>query len=168
MKNKNAKKVYLLISTYLIFLFVPKLKNNSKEITCNKDYVYESTIPYASYSNGDVYIINEDLLQEIKQNENDVYIVDTRDTKDSDMEIINSYKITSNKEMDELLDIMLHYEETYPSKWNRSLESMRNEWDCHNICYYLGINRNSTTNVNLNNNDQDKYDSKVLTFFLNN
>lgn len=65
MKNKNAKKVYLLISTYLIFLLVPKLKNNSKEITYNKDYVYESTIPYASYSNGDVYIINEDLLQEI-------------------------------------------------------------------------------------------------------
>ena len=168
MKDNRSKKLFLLISTYLILLFVPKIKNNSKEIKYNEEYVYESTIPYASYSNGNVYIVDEDTFKTLDKDSNDIYIIDSRNAKDSDMAIYNSYKITSDKEMNEILDIIMNYENNYPSNWDRTYESLKNEWDVHNICYYLDINRNSTTNVNLNNADQDKYNSKVLTFFLDN
>ena len=168
MKLNKSKKAFILLSTYLVFLFVPKIKNNKKDITYNSEYTYHSQIPYATYSNGNVYIADSETIENIFQDNNDVFIIDTRYENNSDIGICNSYKVTSNKEQREIIDIILQYEKTYPSNWNRTYESMMNEWDAHNICYYLGINRTSTHEVNFDNYDQDKYDSKVLTFFLNN
>ena len=167
MKLNKSKKTFILITTYIIFLFVPKLKSN-KQVNYNEEYVYSSTIPYASYSNGNVYIASEELINKMNKDDNDIYIIDTRHSKNSDMAICDSYKITSNKEMEEIIDIMLNYEETYPSNWNRTMESMKNEWDIHNICYFLGINKVSSEKVDFDNNDQEKYKSKILSFFLNN
>ena len=54
----------------------------------------------------------------------------------------------------------------YPSEWDRSLESMRLEWFCHNASYYMNYKIDSSYEVDLNNKDEDKYDSEVLRRFL--
>ena len=62
-------------------------------------------IPYASYSNGDVYIASEEVINSIITDGSDVYIVDKRNGKDPNMCINSSYRITSQNQRDEILEI---------------------------------------------------------------
>ena len=168
MKLNKSKKAFLLISTYIIFLFVPKIKSNKKDINYNSEYTYHSIEPYASYSNGNVYIADKDTIDIIFNDSDDIYIIDARDNENSDISIRNSYKITSYQEKSEIIDILLKYEHSFPSTWDRTDISMLNEWDIHNLFYYFGIDRDSTENVDFDNSDQEKYNSRILKFFLNN
>ena len=64
------------------------------------------------------------------------------------VEIIDSYKITSLKDM----NAKLNFIKKQCDDINRSVFSMRNEWRTHNLFYDLHIYRNRTKNVNLNKN----------------
>ena len=150
------KKSILLIPTLFAILITPKTKKTLKEISINDNYVYASTIPYATYSNGNVYIINNEELLKITDS-NDVYIIDQRDIEDPDMHIYNSCNIKKLKQMQEIITIIEDYEKKYPSSWDRSHTSMLNEWIIHNICYELGYNIDSSISVDLNNSDENKY-----------
>ena len=159
--NKN-KKIFLLLSTYLIILFTPKIKSN-KSINLNNDYSYHSSLPYASYSNGDVYISNRRSLINKIDNENDIFIYDARNSLDPNMLIYNSYRIKDKKLIEEIITIMLLYEKQFPSNWNRSFDSMKKEWIIHNLCYEFGYKTKSTESVDLNNDDEVFYKSKILS-----
>lgn len=168
----QKKKIFLLLSTYVIFLFTPKMSACAKEkepIEYNDSYIYESTTPYA-YCNGKlIYIVNRaQLLELLKDDKTGIFIIDDRLIGNSDMAIYESYRILNRNEMKDIINIMLHYETEYPSNWNRTATSMKNEWDIHNICYYCNIDRNSTKEVDFDNNDETRYDSDLITKILRN
>lgn len=158
--NKK-KKAIIILSTFFAILLTPKVKKESKEVHVNEKYVYHSVTPYATYSNGNVYILNsKELLNLI--NDNDICIIDQRETLDPDMHINNSSKIKKLKQMNEIISIIEDYEEKYPSSWDRTHKSMINEWIIHNISYEFGYNIDSSKSVDLNNSDESKY---KLTLF---
>ena len=82
--------------------------------------------------------------------------------------IVSSYKITDKDEMIEILNIIKEYCQNKESNWNRSITSMQNEWLVHNICSNMHIKRSSTDDVDLNNSDENLYNSKIVGKMLGN
>ena len=164
-KIKNRKKLLL------IYLSVSLLAMGSYNAKTNETYNYEildEEEAFASYSKGLIYIGDKEYLDNLENiNEYDILVEDNRDSeKDPDMIIHSSYKIYSHKLRTEILNVLCLYEEKYPSNWNRSLSSMELEWFIHNTCYLFDFKRERTTDVNLNNKDEKKYDNKVLNKIL--
>lgn len=169
MKLNDKKKVLLLLSTYLTLLLIPKVKAKSHDMQLNDNYEIGCEDIYATYNNRKIYISNESYIYNIIDNDSDgIYIIDSRNANNPDMKICNSYKIRSKELKNEIIDLLLKYEEDYPSKWDRTKESMYNEWVIHNICYWFSLKKESTKAVDLDNEDEDKYDSKILYKILNN
>jgi hypothetical protein len=163
MNKDRIKKAFFLFTTYFAIVLTVHATTSSK----NKQYPYNvtpiySVAPYTTYSNGDVYIADKETIKNIIVKSDDVYIVDERDTEDPNICICNSYRIRSLKQINEILDIILEYEEKNPSPWDRSKESLYNEWILHNIGYELDIKRQRTMNVDLNNKDEDKFSCLIL------
>ena len=164
-KIKNRKKLLL------IYLSVSLLAMGSYNAKTNETYNYEildEEEAFASYSKGLIYIGDKEYLDNLENiNEYDILVEDNRDSeKDPDMIIHSSYKIYSHKLRTEILNVLCLYEEKYPSNWNRSLSSMELEWFIHNTCYLFDFKRERTTDVDLNNKDEKKYDNKVLNKIL--
>ena len=78
------------------------------------------------------------------------------------MKIKDSYKIMTNSEMLEVLRLLEEYEEKNPSNWNRTIQSMRNEWIYHNMSFYLSYETISSKDVDLNNADEYRYEKKLI------
>lgn len=68
---------------------------------------------------------------------------------ENNINIENSYKITSKKEIREILDYIIVHRECEVTK-HRTLNSMLNEWIAHNNLYILHIARERTGSVDLN------------------
>ena len=68
---------------------------------------------------------------------------------ENNINIENSYKITSKKEIREILDYIIVHRECEVTK-HRTLDSMLNEWVAHNNLYILHIARERTGSVDLN------------------
>ena len=159
--KKINRKIFLLIAFIIILDYY------------SKDYEYEPSYEiikedaFASYSNGLVYIGSEKYLETIKYSENDVLICDNRhNLENPDMIIYNSYRIKNKEQINEILNIICDYEKCYPSKWNRTIESMRLEWYIHNVSYYCNYSISRSINVDLDNNEAEKYKNKVLNKIL--
>ena len=164
MKNTtNQKKAFLLLATYLIILFTPKRsKNKEKNITYNKDFTYEEVIPYATYDDKQIYIIDPDqksIPSSIK--DDDIIIIDKRNLDNSTMTVYDSQTIKNRQEIETILNILINYENEYPSEWNRTLSSMEKEWIIHNICYFLNYQKARTRHVDLDNNDEENFSSII-------
>ncbi|MDE5888487.1 MAG: hypothetical protein K2H20_00535, partial [Bacilli bacterium] len=84
-----------------------------------------------------------------------------------DMCIYNSYKIKESSIIMEVLLILEEYEKENPSNWNRTLDSMYNEWIVHNICYGLNYRIRSTEHVDLDNEDEAIFSMPVWKLLLN-
>lgn len=67
---------------------------------------------------------------------------------ENNINIENSYKITSKKEIREILDYIITHCECEVTK-HRTLDSMLNEWVVHNNLYILHIARERTSSVDL-------------------
>ena len=87
---------------------------------------------YAKYSEGYVYIGDEEYLKGIKFKPGDVLVLDEREEK-KNMKIINSYMITDKEFRNDIISIILAYENDYPSSWDRTAETMRDEWTVHTL-----------------------------------
>ena len=117
MKNKNAS---LLLAAYIIFSIIPKTsKKEETNIAFNEEYTIDNTIPYATYNDKDIYIIKDEQIESI--NDNNIYIFDKRNTDNPTMSIYNSYKIKNTKELEDIISILLNYEFEYPSNWDRTI-----------------------------------------------
>lgn len=144
---KKNKIIYLSI---LIVIILSGCSLEKKEENTKSNYI--------PYSNGRVFIGKQDYLDNINNlTRKDILILDERDKKDPNIKIYNSIMITNNEEIEEILNLLLEYEEKNPSNWNRTFESMKTEWYYHNIAYYLNYKRERTKDVDLNNNDENKY-----------
>lgn len=119
----------------------------------------------AKYRDGNVYIVKK--LSAIKKvNESDIIILDDRDENDPNMEIISSHEINDKEARNDIIEIILEYERRYPSKWNRTIESMRLEWYIHNILYDIDYERHRTDNVDFDNSDEEYYNKHILNKIL--
>ncbi len=87
----------------------------------------------------------------------DYAVIDYRIGWDPDLQVRNSYKANTERERQCVIDILLHYEESYPSDWERSVNSMKNEWYWHNSAYNAGYNTKRAKDVDFNNKDEKNY-----------
>ena len=123
----------------------------------------EKTVNCISYSKGKIYIGDEKNIDSIEDLDYfDLLVVDERDSTDPNMKIKDSYKIMTNSEMLEVLRLLEEYEEKNPSNWNRTIQSMRNEWIYHNMSFYLSYETASSKDVDLNNADEYRYEKKLI------
>ena len=58
------------------------------------------------------------------------------------------------------------YEQECPSEWQRSIESMRREWQVHNLFYSFSFKTKNTGDVDLNNEDEDIYNRVLVKYFF--
>ena len=147
--NKALKRTICITTALFISTFISANKKNDN-------------VKYASYSKGDVYIGTE-LPSDFYDNPYDVFVLDRRDGKNPDMRVYDSYRITSLPDQEAIIDILLRYEEEYPSNWNRTKESLLREWLVHNNCYELGIKVSHTRHVDFDNEDEETYKYLRLT-----
>lgn len=157
----NKKKSILLLFSYFIILFTIKTKNNDKEIKYNDNFNIYTDNLYATYKDYSIYIKNISSINNEPENTKDIYIIDDRYSFDPDMSICNSYKINTLKEINMYLKLLTEYEKKYPSNWNRSINSMKNEWIIHNICYYLNHEKERTKQVDFDNSDELLYSNII-------
>ena len=116
---------------------------------------------FGRYSNGLVYIGSKYFLKSLTNlNEGDILILDDRNKKDPDMQIYSSYKISDTNVRNEILNILMEYEKKHPSKWERSLNSMKVEWFVHNLLHLFNYRLDNTTDVDFNNADEEIYNVK--------
>ena len=132
-----------------------------------KDPYYVVTLEeeaFGDYSNGSVYIGDKEYLESLEglDRNNDVLVLDERDSEDPCMKIINSYVVDDEEQMKGIIALLCEYEELYPSDWERTEDSLYREWLVHNICHNFHYQLNRTTDVDLNNADESLY--KKLVF----
>jgi len=129
--------------------------------SCSYREIKEKVIPYSTYSKGNVYIGNDEYLRSLSNlDQNDILILDKRESTDPDIKIYDSYLINDMSLIDEIIDILIRYENEFPSNWDRSKDTMKLEWFIHNLAYYLNYNRDRTKDVDLNNYDEEYYKNK--------
>lgn len=155
--KRNNKVLFTSIVLMLILSYPYKHKYKS-----NYKILNEEDGAFASYSGGLVYIGDEDYLDSISVSSGDILVLDERDLEDPNMAIYNSCEIRDRDTRNDILEILCCYEEMYPSRWDRSIESMRFEWFCHNMSYYFNYKVEHSSEVDLNNADEENYDNKVL------
>lgn len=171
MKNLKIRNSLIVLTSlaFTLTLVTPKpFHKNQSKYTINQECTTYG--PFAKCSSGNVYIGDELEINYIKENvdQNGIYVVDERSNKDSNMKIISSANIKDKNKMNDLLEILIEYEKIYPSNWNRTISSMMNEWEIHNLCSSASIASYRTNDVDLNNEDEKLYKSKILTKILNN
>lgn len=168
MKKNNKRKIIIYIFTVIILLSLLHAKRKKSNV--ENYYIGEvSTDMCYSYKEGNVYICNS-LIEgmELRNicNESDVIVVDQSDFADPNMKILSSYKITDVENMKEILEIIKEYCASRETMWDRSIESMQNEWIVHNMCSFLSIKNSSTDDVDLNNGDEKFYSSIIVDKIL--
>lgn len=169
MKKRRVKKLIFLITTYFTILLTVKAGGgNSKNDSYPYNEVpYETIAPYTTYSKGSVYIADAETIKRIIVDSCDLYVIDDRgNEKNPDMCICNSYKIRSKEDIREIVEILLQYESEFPSDWERTAESMYNEIRMHNKGFDLGYKETRTRDVDLDNNDEEKFNNPMLSLLL--
>lgn len=141
----------------LSFLMALFLMNNSALALSNKEGYSKE------YQNGFVYIGDMDYLDSIEKiGINDILVLDDRDSSDPNLKILSSYLVNDLLIQRDILKILLEYEENNPSLWDRSFESMQNEWIIHNLMVLLSYKKERTMDVDFNNGDEEKYSGEYL------
>lgn len=160
-KLKLRKNLFILFSSialYSAYRYATRYEANYKIL---ED---ESIDAYASYVDGLIYIGDfftiSDLIDQV--NEGDILVIDKRLSDDPDMKILDSYRITDVNDIKDILNCLIEYESENPTLWDRTLTSMVTEWKAHNFLYRINYQRCRTTDVDLNNEDEDVYNSIFL------
>ena len=167
MKHKNLKlkkACFILTASFALYAYA------KYEHIYNPNYVITEEEPYfATYSNGRIYIGTQGEINAIKNQitKNDIIVYDERNSNDPNMKIVSSYKIKDKDIRNEILEVLLVYEDLYPSDWDRTIESMRLEWFIHNVSHTFNYKTDHSNDVDLDNDDQEKYENvKILNKLL--
>ena len=159
---KPRWKVYLIIGSLLGLSFIALIHNKKSKIvitddfTLSEDFDIESHPKYAIYQNGTIYICHD--VKDIDYQKDDIVILDLRDEKE-DICIRDSYRLDDISSQEALIQLIIDYNKLYPSQklWQRSEESLLNEWLIHNLAYKLNISRERTSDVDFENKEENKY-----------
>lgn len=124
--------------------------------------ILEDNAAYASYEDGLIYIGDEEYIDSITPKSGDILVIDQRDGDDPNMKIRASFEIDDKTKRNSIIEVLQEYEKEYPSRWDRTTESMRLEWLIHNICYENNYKTERVQDVDLNNKDEEFYKNKIL------
>lgn len=113
------------------------------------DYMYFGII-----SDKKVYICNPDEEDNYKKIlcSNDILVIDYRGADKPHFKVLDSYLIKDINEISTITDMLISYEKKYPTDFDRSKDSMINEWLIHNYFYEHNLFIESTKDVDLDNN----------------
>ena len=140
----------------------------SHVMVCSMDDAGSASTRY-SYSGGNILIVNgSTFTKETKAffaqtYSNTIIVFDERYCESDcqecnpNMQIYNSYIITSEARQREILEILVKHDEAYPSRhtWGRTVESMLIEWDAHNdVCSAATILKALRYNISQENLDR--------------
>ncbi|MBR5369771.1 MAG: hypothetical protein IK137_00535 [Bacilli bacterium] len=157
-KKLDKRKIFAGLGIVLILGFPYKHKYKSNYVILD-----DKEGAFASYSDGLIYIGDRNYINSLNNiNENDILIIDERGKEDPDMVICDSCRIKDKDIRNDILEVICCYEEIHPSNWDRTIESMRFEWFCHNMAYYVNYKVKDSSEVDLNNKDEEKYNKKIL------
>lgn len=126
-----------------------------------EDFSIDDNPIFATYDNGNIYITDDQ--DKINDKPADIIIVDMREKREN-MEVVESYRITNRETQSEIIDIMLEYNDLYPSEipWTRTKESIANEWLVHNIAYYLHYKRDHSAHADFENKEENDYILRLI------
>ena len=164
-KNFKLKKACLLLTASVAlagYLKCQHVYTPTYVITEDESY-------FATYSRGRIYIGSHRYIDSIKDQltVDDIIVYDERNSSDPNMQIVSSYRINDKDIRNEILEVLLVYEKLYPSKWDRTLETMRLEWFVHNLSHSFNYKLDHSDDVDLNNADQLNYENvKILNKLL--
>lgn len=128
-------------------------ENEGKEV---KGLVYILKLP-ASLTRSEL----EAIADKQTVGENEYVVLDLRHLTDACMQVRNSYRAESPKEMKCVIDILLKYEEKTPTSWERTKLSLESEWYVHNLSYAAGYKVERAKHVDFNNADEVTYAVKT-------
>lgn len=157
MKNKRIVKNLTLYASLVVTLFTissSSMNKRSKEYYLPNYVIEKGKI---GYSQGTIYIGDENYLNEIELNYGDMRALDQRNDSDPNVKLYDSYKVDDPRIRDEIIEGLLCYEEVFPSNWYRTKKSATREWTTHNTFYRLGVFPTNTKDVDLNNGDENIY-----------
>lgn len=164
-KGKGIVKrltIFVSLVTILFTLSSSSLNKKSKDHFRINTRITKRKIEYNS---GTIYIGDEKYLETIKEiGIYDVLVLDNRNMDDPNFRIYDSYRIIDPDIREEIIEGLLLYEKEYPSKWNRTKNSLIREWAAHNLMYRLGYKQGRTTDVDLNNKDEETY--RIKTYLI--
>lgn len=167
MKMKNRVKIFLAtVITCGSLALIKTVDAQSIKIvnppTINyEDFDIEENPVFATYDTGKIYFTKDET--NIDEEPADIIIVDMRDEKEN-MQIVSSYRITNRETQLEVIDIMLEYNDLYPSEtpWIRTKDSIANEWLIHNIAYFLHYKRDHSASADFENKEEDTYTFRLI------
>lgn len=163
------KRTKVLITSVSLALLMFVHYNIDYKYTPEYEIVSEQeTGYYANYRGGKVYIVkDEEDIKTLDLEEGDIVVIDQRDYEpDPNFLIIDSYKVTNKEARNDVIEILFTYEKKFPSKWKRTRKTVRLEWYVHNKLYEYGIERQHTTDVDLNNKDEEVYNNDIYNNIL--
>ena len=168
MKNLRIRNTILLLTATTLTLVSPFTKKDrvyDLNYSINSSYHYQdTTVAFRTSTCGDIYIIKEEIEDTYKPpTKTAIVIIDETKDEDLNMRIKKSCNINNPDQMMEVLEVIKKYNELYPSKWKRLLDSMMNEWEVHNALSKINYMPKHTDHVDLNNDDENTYNHKVLT-----
>lgn len=87
-----------------------------------------------------------------------IAVYDDRRTGNPSFRVMRSYCVMRPARMREILLALIAYDRADPVSppWNRTLPSLMREWRIHNIAYRLGMFREQSRDVDLDNREEGK------------
>lgn len=132
----------------------------------DRNYSYElssaESESFASYGKYNLYFGSEKDLNCYMDNPCNICIVDGRFGKNPNFRICDSFRITNDEDMFNILAVLLEYEKENPSDWNRTIEGLQIEWVAHNMSYEYGLLRDRSGSVDLDSRDAILYEDKLI------
>ncbi|MGN1098227.1 MAG: hypothetical protein ACI4SS_04960, partial [Clostridia bacterium] len=105
---------------------------------------------------GTLYLVTSDIDRSLQSaGENDYFALDRRSAKDPEVVVYDSYRAGSEKLIRRLCEILLEHEAAHPTDWERTIDSMIEEWEIHNAAYSMDYKTDHSKDVNLNNADEN-------------
>lgn len=146
-------------------IVISLLSSSCIGLETNKSYEIiedDSSCAYARYKDGLIYIGDEEYILGLSPLEHDILVIDKRDSDNPDMKVISSYQIDDPLIRKNIIEVLQEYEKENPSLWDRTTESMEVEWSMHNIFYQLDYEKERSSDVDFDNEDEEIYNNKVL------
>ena len=166
-ENSFKKKMIKLLSMYLSFVMLLNCNSNNKKnkrisYEINFDYEHYSGEEYAKYLDYNLYFGDREYLSLYSYDENNICIVDGRNCENPNFEICDSYRISNEEDMINIISVIVNYANVYTSDWDRTAEGMRIEWIVHNMAYNLGILKDNSGSVDFDNRDAIVYENELI------
>ena len=157
------EKLKRVIACLGVFIVLGSYYKSNYKYEASYEILDDSSDAYAKYCDGNIYIGDSLFLSRIECDRGDILILDNRyNLFNPDVKILASCEIKDKNIRNDIIEVLQIYESENPSPWNRTTESMRLEWLMHNLFYDFQFKTDSTFDVDLDNNDEVKYQNKIL------